>query len=143
MYSISAIFILLLAYGYLLGPVVMSGQPAPYLQRTVWTEIFTAYYVLIMVVAWINFARAFRRTLTRSGRRRMLYLLAGATAPALGSFPYLLYGSGLAAKFPLLFWGVATAANILVAGLIILMAYAVAFFGVSWPDRVVKSRLFK
>ena len=143
MYSISAIFILLLAYGYLLGPVVMSGQPAPYLQHTVWTEIFTAYYVLIMVVAWINFGRAFRRTLTRSGRRRMLYLLAGATAPALGSFPYLLYGSGLAANFPFLFWGVATAANILVTGLIILMAYAVAFFGVSWPDRVVKSRLFK
>ncbi|MDO8568582.1 MAG: hypothetical protein Q7R57_07695, partial [Dehalococcoidales bacterium] len=26
---------------------------------------------------------------------------------------------------------------------IIIMAYAVAFFGVSWPDRVVKSRLFK
>ena len=143
MYSISAIFILLLAYGYLLGPLVMNGQPAPYLQRTLWTEIFTAYYVIIMVLAWINFGRAFRRTLTRSGRRRMIYLLAGATAPALGSFPYLLYGSSLAANFPFLFWGVATVSNFLVGGLIILMAYAVAFFGVSWPDRVVKSRLFK
>ena len=143
MYSISAIFILMLALGYLLGPLVMDGNPAPYLQRTVWTEIFTAYYVLIMVWAWINFIRAFRRTLTRSGRRRMLYLLAGAAAPALGSFPYLLYGSGLAANFPFLFWGVATFSNFLVGGLIILMAYAVAFFGVSWPDRVVKSRLFK
>ena len=143
MYSISAIFILLLAYGYLLGPVVMNGNPAPYLERTLWTEIFTAYYVVIMALAWINFGRAFRRTLTRSGRRRMLYLLAGATAPALGSFPYLLYGSGLAANFPFLFWGVATTSNFLVGGLIILMAYAVAFFGVSWPDRVVKSRLFK
>jgi hypothetical protein len=143
MYSISAIFILMLALGYLLGPLVMDGNPAPYLQRTIWTEIFTAYYVLIMVLAWINFGRAFRRTLTRSGRRRMLYLLAGAAAPALGSFPYLLYGSGLAANFPFLFWGVATFSNFLVGGLIILMAYAVAFFGVSWPDRVVKSRLFK
>ncbi|MGD0877273.1 MAG: histidine kinase N-terminal 7TM domain-containing protein [Anaerolineales bacterium] len=143
MYSISAIFILMLALGYLLGPLVMDGNPAPYLQRTIWTEIFTAYYVLIMVLAWINFIRAFRRTLTRSGRRRMLYLLAGAAAPALGSFPYLLYGSGLAANFPFLFWGVATLSNFLVGGLIILMAYAVAFFGVSWPDRVVKSRLFK
>jgi hypothetical protein len=27
--------------------------------------------------------------------------------------------------------------------LIVVMAYAVAFFGVSWPDRVVKARLFK
>jgi len=143
MYAISAIFILLLAYGYLLGPLEMNGNPAPYLARTIWTEIFTAYYVAVMALAWINFGRAFRRTLTRSGRRRMLYLLAGATAPALGSFPYLLYGSGVAAYFPFLFWGLATSSNFLVGGLIILMAYAVAFFGVSWPDRVVKSRLFK
>ena len=143
LYFISAIFLLLLAYGYLLGPMVVGEKPAPFLQRTVWTEIFTAYYVAIMVLAWINFGRAYRRTLTRSGRRRMVYLLAGAAAPALGSFPYLLYGSSLAANHPFLFWGMATASNLFVAGLIIVMAYAVAFFGVSWPDRVVKSRLFK
>jgi hypothetical protein len=43
----------------------------------------------------------------------------------------------------LVFWSVAFFINVLVAVLVILMAYAVAFFGVSWPDRVVKSRLFK
>ena len=142
-YAISAVFLLLLAYGYLLGPMVMDGQPAPHLQRTIWTEIFTGYYVVMMALAWVNFWRAYRRTLTRSGRRRLLYLLAGATAPALGSFPYLLYGSNLAGNYPFLFWGMATVSNLLVGGLIIVMAYAVAFFGVSWPDRVVKSRLFK
>jgi hypothetical protein len=143
MYVFSTGFLLLLAFGYLLGPMVMNGQPAPHLQRTLWTEIFTAYYLLLMVLAWINFGRAYRRTLTRSGRRRMVYLLAGAAAPALGSFPYLLYGSNLAGNWPFIFWGLATASNLLVGGLIIIMAYAVAFFGVSWPDRVVKSRLFK
>jgi hypothetical protein len=142
-YFISAFFLILLAYGHLLGPMVTDGQPAPHLQRTLWTELFTTYYGGTMVWAWINFGRAYRRTLTRSGRRRMLYLLAGATAPALGSFPYLLYGSSLAGQHPFLFWGMAMFSNILVAGLIIIMAYAVAFFGVSWPDRVVRSRLFK
>ena len=142
-YAISALFLLLLATGSLLGPLVMEGQPAPHLQRTFWTEIFTAYYVIMMVLAWINFGRAYQHTLTRSGRRRMVYLLAGATAPALGSFPYLLYGSSLAASHPYLFWGLAMGANLVVGALIIIMAYAVAFFGVSWPDRVVKSRLFK
>ena len=73
----------------------------------------------------------------------MLYLMAGATAPALGSYPYLLYGSSFAAHFPLLFWLGSVTINILVGGLVIVMAYAVAFFGVSWPDRVIKSRLFK
>ncbi len=143
MYFVSGVFSLLLAFGYLLGPLVMDGQPAPHLRRTVVTEIFTGYYVLIMVLAWINFGRAYRRTLTRSGRRRMVYLLAGATAPALGSFPYLLYGSNLAASHPFLFWSLALVSNLLVGGLIVVMAYAVAFFGVSWPDRVVRSRLFK
>ena len=143
MYFVSAIFLLLLGYGYLLGPIVMAGQPAPHLQRTVWTEIFTAYYAVTMILAWVNFGRGFRHTITRSGRRRMIYLLAGATAPALGSFPYLLYGSVLAESHPYLFWGMALVSNLMVGGLIIIMAYAVAFFGVSWPDRVVKSRLFK
>ncbi len=142
-YLISAGFLLLLSLGRLLGPVIMDGQPAPHLERTLWTEIFTAYYVVIMVTAWANFARAYNHILTRSGRRRMLYLLAGATAPALGSFPYLLYGSSLAGDHPYFFWGTAVVANVLVGALIIVMAYAVAFFGVSWPDRVVRSRLFK
>jgi uncharacterized membrane protein len=81
--------------------------------------------------------------LTRSGRRRMFYLMAGATAPALGTYPYLLFGSAFASQFPILFWSIATIFNIIVGALIIVMAYAVAFFGVSWPDRVVKSRLVK
>lgn len=143
MYAVSAGFLLLLAFGFLLGPLNMDGRPAPHLQRTLWTEVFTVYYVAIMVWAAINFGRAYSLMLTRSGRRRMLYLMAGATAPALGSYPYLLFGSAIAAQYPLLFWSVATIINMLVGGLVIVMAYAVAFFGVSWPDRVVKSRLFK
>jgi len=143
MYLVSIVFLILHSRGMLVGGLVQNGQPAPHLQRTLWTEIFTLYYLIAMGWAWVNFARAYRLMLTRSGRRRMLYLMAGATAPALGSYPYLLYGSASAAAHPLLFWGIATFINILVAGLVIVMAYAVAFFGVSWPDRVVKSRLFK
>ena len=143
MYVVSAGFLLLLSMGYLVGRFVPDGQPAPHLERTFWTEIFTLYYITAMVLAGINFARAYARMLTRSGRRRMLYLMAGATAPALGSYPYMLYGYSLAAKYPLMFWSAATAINLLVGGLIVVMAYAVAFFGVSWPDRLVKSRLFK
>jgi len=143
MYAISSIFLLLLAFGYLLSPVVANGNPAPHLQRTIWTEVFTLYYIVAMIWAGINFSRAFSLMLTRSGRRRMLYLMAGATAPALGSYPYLLYGYSFAAHYPFLFWGGVTIINVLVGGLVIVMAYAVAFFGVSWPDRVIKSRLFK
>ena len=142
-YVTSLGFLVLLSTGWLLGDFVKNGHPAPHLQRTLWTEVFTIYYIAIIGWAGYNFIRAFSRMLTRSGRRRMLYLMAGATAPALGSYPYLLFGSGIAARFPLAFWSAAFIINLLVAGLVITMAYAVAFFGVSWPYRVVKSRLFK
>jgi hypothetical protein len=143
MYAVSAIFLALLINGVLLGDLIPDGKPAPYLLRTVWTEVFTFYYIALMIWAGINFTRAYGLMLTRSGRRRMLYLMAGATAPALGSYPYLLFGYNLAAQHQYLFWSAATIINVLVGVLVILMAYAVAFFGVSWPDRVIKSRLVK
>ena len=142
-YAVALGFVALLASGLLVGPLVPDGKPAPHLQHTQWTQLFTGFYLLIIALAGYNFIRAYSRMLTRSGRRRMIYLMAGATAPALGSYPYLLFGSSLAAQYPLLFWSIAFINNLLVAILVVVMAYAVAFFGVSWPDRVVKSRLFK
>jgi hypothetical protein len=143
MYGVSSLFLLLLALNLLVGPLVPEGQPAPHLLRTNWTEVFTLFYIAVMIWAGVNFLRAYRLMLTSSGRRRMIYLMAGATAPALGSYPFLLFGYGLAARHPFLFWSVVTIINALVGALVILMAYAVAFFGVSWPDRVIKSRLVK
>jgi hypothetical protein len=142
-YVASLGFLMLLAAGLLVGRFISNGQPAPHLERTGFTDLFTVYYIGIMLWAGYNFVRAFGRMLTRSGQRRMLYLMAGATAPALGSYPYLLFGSEIAARYPLFFWSTAFIINMLVAILVIIMAYAVAFFGVSWPDRLVKSRLFK
>ncbi len=142
-YLISFILLVTLPFSNLVGPVVVESDPAPYLQRTILTDAFTLYYASVMVLAWINFARAYFRTTTRTTRRRMVYLLGGATAPAIGSYPFLLLGPGIAAAYPTVFWILATVSNLLVSVLVVVMAYAVAFFGVSWPDRVVKSRLFK
>jgi hypothetical protein len=142
-YVLSVAFLILLGLDLLVGKIVVNGNPAPHLQRTLWTEVFTFFYIGIITWAGYNLIRAYRRMLTRSGQRRMLYLMAGATAPALGSYPYLLFGSDIASRFPLFFWSTVFIINVLVAVLVITMAYAVAFFGVSWPDRVVKSRLFK
>ncbi len=142
-YLLSFAFLLLLFDQRLLGPAVLDYSPAPYLQRTSWTHLFTLYYVAIIGWAWINFWRAYRRVLTRSGRRRMIYLMAGATAPALGSFPYLMYGAPLIGAHALLFWLAAILSDLVVGALLVVMAYAVAFFGVSWPDRLIKARLFK
>jgi hypothetical protein len=126
-----------------LGPADVNAQPAPHLQATLITDLFVVYYLVIMVLSWVNFVRAYRRTITPTSRRRMRYLITSALAPALGSFPFLLYGSALAGVHPIIFWVIAMLGNLSVGTLIVLMAYAVAFFGVRWPDRVVKKRLVK
>jgi len=136
-------FVLALPTKLLVGPLIDQAIPAPHLERTPLTWIFAGFYLLAMLISWVNFLRAYQRTVTSTTRRRMSYLILGALAPALGSYPYLLFGSGLAARTPLLFWITVTISNLFVTFLLILMAYAVAFFGVPWPDRVVKRRLFK
>ncbi len=142
-YGIALIFLVALPLDLLVGPLVQDVSPAPHLQRTWLTWVFALFYAVIMTWAWVNFVRAYWRTVTRTSHRRMRYLLIGALAPALGSYPYLLFGSGLATQHPLIFWLAAVSSNLLVSVLLVVMAYAVAFFGVSWPDRVVKRRLFK
>ncbi len=142
-YFASALFLLSLPFDSFVGPLQTNGGPAPHLQPTTLTFVFMLCYLVTMVISWFNFYRAYRRTTNRTSRRRMAYLITGAISPALGSFPFLLFGSGYAALHPLLFWMVAFLTNMLVGVLIVIMAYAVAFFGVPWPDRVVKKRLFK
>jgi hypothetical protein len=142
-YGISVLFLIALPLSLLVGPLVVDGEPAPYLERTQLTWFFVGFYLLGIIWSWINFWRAYGRAVLPTSRRRMQYLLAGALAPALGSFPYLLFGPGFAARHPLIFWSAASLSNIFVTVLLVVMAYAVAFFGVPWPDRVVKRRLFK
>ena len=72
-----------------------------------------------MGVSWINFGRAYRRTTNLTSRRRMVYLLTGAAAPALGSFPFLLFDSGFALLHPLFFWLTAFLSNLLVGVLLV------------------------
>ena len=142
-YLFAIVFLIILPTNLLVGALNANAEPAPHLERTLLTGIFTLYYVIVIVWAWVNFYRAYKRTVTSASRRRLSYLLAGALAPALGSFPYLLYGSDFASQHTLTFWVVLTLSNLFVSVLLVLMAYTVAFFGVSWPDRVVKRRLFK
>ncbi|MEN8173061.1 MAG: hypothetical protein ABFS03_09295 [Chloroflexota bacterium] len=141
-YILGAVLVAALPSDWLIGKVVTQG-PAPFLQATPASWGFAGLYAAGMTFAWFNFKRAYQRAVTSTSRRRMRYLITGAIAPALGTFPFLTYGAAYAAEHQLIFWLAANVVNFSVAALIVLMAYAVAFFGVSWPDRVVKRRIFK
>ena len=105
--------------------------------------IVPVYYLVGMSMSWYNFIRAYRRTKTPTSRRRMAYILIGSLAPVLASFPYILFGSSYTGNHSIYFWALLFFSYLTVGVLIVTMAYSVAFFGVSWPDRVVRSRLFK
>lgn len=140
---LALVFLVMLVKGSFVGPVLTENTIVPHSQPTFLTEAFTIFYLLVMAMAWFNFIRAYKRTLTHTSHRRMLYLTLAALGPAVGSFPFLLYGSAFAINIPVIFWFIAIGANVILTVSLIAMAYSVAFFGVPWPDRLVKSRLFK
>lgn len=142
-YLVSAVFVFLLPTTLLLGPLVPNGEPVAHLTRTPLSWVFTAYYAVMMILALMTIWRAWQRTKLSASRRRMTYLMAGSAAVALGSYPFLIAGSDIAARFPELFFITAALGNILVFWALVAMAYATAYFGVPWPDRVVKSRLLR
>jgi hypothetical protein len=142
-YAISLIFLALLVSGSMLGTPVLASEPVPHFTPTPASWAFTGYYVLVVFLAMYTIWRALRRTVLSASRRRMTYLFAGSLALALSSYPFLLISSGIAASFQGLFFLSAAIGNVLAFLAMVAMAYATAFFGVPWPDRVVKSRLFR
>ena len=142
-YLFSVILVITIPLNLLIGRYTPADTAVPYLTHTLITKLFSIYYVVVMIVAASLQWRAFQRTVTKTSRRRMIYLLAGATVAAIGTAPFLLTGSGLFAQNSMVFWIFVSLSSIAVAVFLVIMAYSVAFFGVTWPDRLVKSRLFK
>lgn len=125
------------------GRGVVRVGPVGYLAPGPLFWLFVVFTVGTLVVAGINYWRTYKRCLTRDSRRRMGYLTAGSFGPLLGAFPFLMLGGAPLLRVPVAFWALLALINITVAFLLVLMAYAVAYFGVSYPDRVVKARLFQ
>ena len=142
LYGVSTLFMLLavLSDTVVRGPAQVAPGPAPHLRPGPLFWLFALYSLAAAVIGALYVWRAYRRCLTATTRRRMGYILLASTAPALGTFPYWLLGSNIVPS-PLLFWSASISINLLVGALLTLMAYAVAFFGVNQPDRVVKRRL--
>jgi hypothetical protein len=140
---VSLIFTGFLLANRMIGKIVVDQSPAVFTERTIINDFFSIFFVATLSASWWNFIRAYRRTVTTASQRRMLYLIISSLGPAVGSFPFLIYGSQFAILHPMVFWLVSFLANALVYLTLIAMAYAVSFFGFPWPDRVIKSRLFR
>jgi len=140
---IGIIFLMLLITGRLIANYTIDYQLGIYVERTLLNDLFSLFFALAMILSWWNFIRAFQRTVTNASRRRMLYLIVSSLGPAVGSFPYLIYGSQFALNHSILFWLLSLLATTVVYLSLIAMTYSVSFYGLPWPDRVIKSRLFR
>ena len=142
-YVLGALSLIAATMGRSLAGSLTQADSVPYLAPGPLFPVFTLFLLVTIGFASLNFYRAYQRCLTRSSRRRMRYLMAGSLGPLLGSFPFLMLGGRAIVSFPMLFWGIQIIINAFVTIQMVLMAYAVAYFGVDIPDRVVKSRLFQ
>lgn len=140
---VSLFFLFSLVAGWLVKNIVINTPPAPFLQPSYLSGIFALYFGLVMLLAWYNMIRAVKRSVTTASRRRMIYLVIGAIGPAIGSFPYLMYGTEFARTNLSFFWVFSILANLVVGILTVVFSYAVSFYGFPWPDRVIKTRLFR
>lgn len=142
-YFISTLFVIGLLFFSLAGPVIINQDPTPHLKPSRFSNSFSIFFICMLLLSGYNLFRAYQRTTTPTSQRRMAYLIAGSIATTIGSFPYLLYASGFASKHSIIFWATAVIASILVGTMLVVMAYGVSFFGASYPDRIIKSRLFR
>ncbi len=142
-YVIAAVLIAVATLSNLfLGEVTQDGG-LTHLQAGPYFWVYILYAVPILVWTGINLIRGYRRCQTATSRRRMIYLMVGSLAPGMAAFPYLLLLGRVSELHPLLVRIGLIQANLLVAGLLVVLAYATAYFGVTYSDRAVKGRLFQ
>lgn len=141
MYVVAFAFMVLAAFSNaLVMPVDSGGRPA--LRAAPVMGVYLLYMVMACGFALINVERARQRCLTRSTRRRMLYLEIALLTPVLGVFPFSNFfvpgGEFTTPALIMLIVG-----NVFVILMLMFLAYPLSFFGSSLPDRAVKSELLR
>ncbi len=142
-YLLSGLTLAGVAFGRLIAADVVISDSVVYLRPGQLFPLFSLFLLINLILAGFNFWRAYKRCLTRSSKRRMRYLLAGSIGPLLAAYPWVMLGGSTLISQGVLFWSILILINTFVAVQIVLMSYAVAYFGVEIPDRVVKARLFQ
>jgi len=140
-YASSLVFFILALTTDLVVQDGVTTEQLAYLAAGPLFPVFALYYAITTGGGAFNIALARRRCLTPTARRRMTYMTIAFIAPALGVFPFLLFTGMSAYLSPILVLALASLGNLAVAVMLVLMGYAVAYYGILTPDRVVKDSL--
>lgn len=142
MIGISIFLCFLLYSNNLLGELIVDQSPAPFFMRTKTMDLYLMFFFSAVAFSLYNFFRAIRRTNSPTSKRRMFYLVVGAIGLFFGLFPYLIFESSIGVLNSLTFWFLSSILYLASWVLLIIMTYAISFFGFSVPDREIKNRLF-
>ena len=143
--ALSALCALFALFTPLIVDSVQFRPPISYLEAGPLFWPFAVFFVASVLLALGNIWKARGRCLTEGTRKRMTYLLVGIAAPGIGAFPYLIGAGRLndASNIGTLVLFVALLVNTVVAVMLPVMSYSVAYFGVLTPDRVVRYRMLR
>ena len=140
---ISLVWAVLIPLRITVGAIAPDANPVAYLITGPVSVAFGGYYLGVLALSFYNLARAVLRSNTTTTRRRLFYLFIGASAPAVTCVLFLFHGSALFARNPDFFWLLTILGAVLTGVSLVVIAYVVSFFGLSWTDRAIKSRLFR
>ncbi len=103
--------------------------------------IFTVFFILSCLSSLFILYKARQKAFTSTSRRRLSYLLGAFIGPGIGVFPYLLLSRTATLLTPPLVLFLSIVGNVIVALMLTVMAYVVAYYGALAPDRVIKHQL--
>ena len=142
--ALSFVFVGLLWAGKLFSGIRVITNIGTTMEHSGLTFWFWIYFSVNLAAMLWTLSSAFSRTRTQASRRRMLYLIVGLLGIIVGTFPLLLFGSGLLiSQYPTIFWTLSVLGNAIVTVMVILLGYAAATFSVSWSDRFTRLRLIE
>ena len=143
-YLLSFVFVWLLWSGRLFDGIHVISDIGTTMVHTGLTTLFWIYFSLNLCGMLIALATAYGRIRTQASRRRMIYLIFGLIGIIIGTFPLLLFGSGLLiSQYPVIFWTLSVLGNAMVTVMVVLLGYASATFSVSWSDRFTRLRMIE
>ena len=141
---LSFVFLGLLWTGRLFNGIRVISNIGTTMIHTGLTFLFWIFFAVNLFSTFWILGLAYSRTRTQASRRRMIYLILGVLGIEIGSFPLLLFGSGLLiSQYPLVFWTLSVIGNAVVTLMVLLLGYSAATFSVSWSDRFTRLRMIE
>ncbi len=141
---LSFVFLVLLWTGKLFSGIRIISNIGTTMVHTGSTFLFWIFFTINLLSTFWILGLAYSRTRTQASRRRMIYLILGVLGIEIGSFPLLLFGSGLLiSQYPLVFWTLSVIGNAVVTIMVLLLGYSTATFSVPWSDRFTRLRMIE